>query len=99
VRNINPEEILGFVSSYAGVEHAVLHRKSRRKFMKVRALAAFLMRKYCNYKCSDMCRLLGNITPTRVSALTNMGFKMVEEEKEYENLTNIFLEKYGLKRM
>jgi hypothetical protein len=37
------------------------------------------------------------ITPIRVSARTNMGLKMVEED-EYKNLTNVFLEKYGLKR-
>jgi hypothetical protein len=94
VRNIDPEEIIQFVIGKMEVTKAKIHSKYSKSVIEAKALLVFLWRSLCNYKCSDICKLLGNITQGRVSMLSSIGIKLMDEER-YGNIVEEFLEFYG----
>lgn len=91
VRNMSPEEILEFVSRYTGTKNVRLNWKNKRSFIKDRALAAMLMRGICGYKCADMCRILGRVSPGTTSKLSSLGYKLVSEDERYKGLIEDFI--------
>jgi hypothetical protein len=94
VRNINAEEIIQFVMDKMGVSQAKLRSKHCKRVVEAKALLVFLYRSLCNFKCSDICRMLGNITQSRVSVLSSIGIRLMDE-KRYEDIVEEFLECYG----
>lgn len=42
----------------------------------------------------DICRLLGNITQSRVSKLCSIRFKLMDEDERYKNILNEFITQY-----
>ncbi|MDF2673159.1 MAG: hypothetical protein K0R09_1424, partial [Clostridiales bacterium] len=69
--------------------------KHRKDAVNSRALAVMLMRSLCNYRCADICRLLGNITQSRVSKLCSIGYKLMDEDERYKNILNEFIMEYS----
>jgi hypothetical protein len=53
------------------------------------------MRSLCNLNCCQICRALDNITQTRVSKLSSMALKLIEEKLEYQGIVQEFIECYG----
>ncbi|EYE87559.1 hypothetical protein Q428_12565 [Fervidicella metallireducens AeB] len=94
VRNIKTIEILEFIASKLGIEKIKLHTKHCREIVEAKALAVLLMRSLCNLKCSEICRVLGNITQSRVSKLSSLGVKLLDDEK-YKNITYEFMKQYA----
>jgi hypothetical protein len=94
VRNINAEEIIQFVMDKMGVSQAKLRSKHCKRVVEAKALLVFLYRSLCNFKCSDICRMLGNITQSRVSVLSSIGIKLMDD-KRYEYIVEEFLNCYG----
>jgi hypothetical protein len=95
IRNFNPEDIFDFISIRTGVEKYRFQWKHRKDAVNSRAIAAMLMRSLCNYRCADICRLLGNITQSRVSKLCSIGYKLMDEDERYKNILNEFITQYA----
>jgi hypothetical protein len=94
VRDINANEIIEFMLSKMGISDVKLHSKHSRSMVESKALLVFMMRSLCNFKCSDICKVLGNITQSRVSMLSSIGIKLIDEER-YKDLVNEFLNCYA----
>lgn len=56
-----------------------LHTKHCRERVEAKALLVLLMRSLCNLKCSKICRVLGNVTQGRVSRLSSIGIKLLDD--------------------
>jgi REP element-mobilizing transposase RayT len=95
VRDFNPDDIFEFISKRTGVEKYRFQWKHRKDAVNSRALAAMLMRSLCNYRCADICRLLGNITQSRVSKLCSIGYKLMDEDERYKNILYEFIMQYA----
>jgi len=95
VRNFNPDDIFDFISRRTGVEKYRFQWKHRKDAVNSRALAAILMRSLCNYRCADICRLLGNITQSRISKLCSIGYKLVDDDERYKNILYEFIRQYA----
>lgn len=94
VRDIDSEKIIQFILSKMGVSDVKLHSKHSRSMVESKALLVFLMRSLCNFKCSDICKVLGNITQSRVSMLSSIGIELVDD-KRYRDVVNEFLNFYA----
>jgi putative transposase len=94
-RDYRPSDIMEFVSEETGISKIKLYLKNSRNTIEGRALAVLLMRSLCNFRCSDICRVLNNITQSRVSKLCSIGLKLIETEEKYRNIFEKFIEKYA----
>lgn len=95
VRNFKSGDIIEFIASKMNMSELKLHMKYNRELVEVKALIVVLMRSLCNYKCSDICKVFGNISQVRVSELSSIGIKLIDENKKYSNIVNEFIECYG----
>jgi putative transposase len=95
VRNADPEKIIEFVASKLNVSEAALRVKNARVSRDARALLVILMRSLCNLKCTDICRILGNITEARVSKLSMRGMGLIDSEEKYGAIISEFLESFA----
>ncbi|WP_027624361.1 transposase [Clostridium lundense] len=91
VRNFKPEQIAKFVAKETGINEMMLYVKNNKNAKIIRALAALLMRSLCNYRCSDICKVLGNITQSRVSKLCSVGVEIISTEEKYKNIIDKFI--------
>lgn len=91
VRNFDPEKVMEFVSKETGIKKVMLYIKNCRNAKIGRALAVVLMRGLCNHKCSDICKILGNITESRVSRLCSIGVELILSDKRYRNIVEKFI--------
>jgi hypothetical protein len=91
IRNSSPDEILHYIAEKMGVNPIMLHMKNSKGTTEGKALSVLMMRKYCNFRCSDICRVLEGITQTRVSQLCSMGLKMIVEEPRYRSIVEGFI--------
>lgn len=90
-RNFKPEDIVTFISNRLGIPKSKLFMKYSRKLVEGRALIVILMRSFCNMKCKDICRTLGNITQGRVSRLSNIGIDLISKNKLYNDVVDDFI--------
>lgn len=95
VRNFKPEDIIKFISSKMNVKSIKLHMKNAKDVLEAKALVVILMRSLCNYRCSDICRVLGNITQIRVSTFSSLGIKLLDEDEKYRNIIQEFILRYS----
>ncbi|MGH4137641.1 transposase [Clostridium sp.] len=95
VRNFTSEDVLEFIASKMNISKFHLYMKYSRKFVVARSLTVVLMRSLCNFKFSDISSVLGNITQSRLSALSNIGIELIISDKRYENIIGEFIEFYG----
>ena len=95
VRDFSPDEILNYVSEETGINKTKFHIKNGRKTTEGRALAVLLMRGFCNFRCSDICKVLGNITQSRVSGLCSIAMNLIDKDENYKKMVNDFLIKYA----
>lgn len=94
VRDMSGDEIVRFILSKMGVSEEKVRGKHSRSLVEIKALLVFMMRSLCNYNCSDICKLLGNISQSRVSMLSSIGIKILDEEK-YRNIVSEFIQCYA----
>jgi chromosomal replication initiation ATPase DnaA len=94
VRNIKADEIIQFIMAKMGVTMAKLRSKHSKSVVDAKALIVFMMRSLCNFKCSEICKLLGNITQGRASMLSSLGIKLIDDER-YRGIVEEFLEFYA----
>lgn len=94
VRNYNVDDIVEFVSQRTDVKGRPINIKHCHKTTAMRAICVLLMRGFCDVKCKDICKILGNITEARVSKLCSIGLELIEQEEKYKNLIPEFIGKY-----
>jgi REP element-mobilizing transposase RayT len=94
VRDININEIIKFIIEKMGVSKMKLHSKHCKGVIEAKALLVFMLRSLCNYKCSSICMVLGNITQGRVSMLSSIGIQLIDEER-YRGIVEEFMNCYA----
>lgn len=94
VRDVNSDKIIRFILSKMDISDTKLHSKHSRSMVEVKALLVFMMRSLCNFKCKDICKVLGNITQSRVSMLSSIGIELIDEER-YRGMVNEFISCYA----
>lgn len=95
VRNYNVNDIIDFISSKMNISKLKLHMKNSKGLVEAKSLLVLLMRGLCNYKCSDICKVLGNITQGRVSSLCKIALNLIENDKFKENIVEEFINSYN----
>ena len=91
VRNFKTEDIMEFVASKMSIPSVLLHMKYSRRHVVARALTVVLMKNLCNLNANDICGILGNITPSRISKLCSIGIELINSEDKYENIVREFI--------
>ena len=95
IRDFKPEDIIEFVALRMGIPKAKIYMKHSRSLVKAKSLIVVLMRSLCNFKCSDICRTLGNVTQARVSRLSTIGIELIGTEENYKNIIEDFIKCYA----
>ncbi|WP_027307630.1 transposase [Caloramator sp. ALD01] len=90
VRDFSPEKIILIIMQKFNINKYALF-KYRRDGVEAKALICFILRKLCDLKCADICKLLGNIGQARVSRLCSIGAELVRNKK-YECIINEILQ-------
>ncbi|NOH17026.1 transposase, partial [Clostridium cochlearium] len=94
VRDFEPDEILKFIEKETGIDKIMCHVKNNKNSKIVKALASLLMRSLCNYRCKDICKVLGNIAQSTVSRLCSIGVELISTEEKYKNIINKFISEH-----
>lgn len=94
IRNFKIEDILKYVADKFNIEKSQIHMKYQRDIVPVRGILTLLLRNLCNVSCKDICNIFGNITSSRVSKLSSIGMKLMNNDDIYKNVVNDFLECY-----
>lgn len=95
VRDFNPYAIMDFMADRMGMYRERMYMKGRKDMTTARAFAALIMRNLCNYRCKDICSILGNITQGRVSKLCSIALSLMDKDESYRNIVREFMEVYA----
>ena len=95
IRNFKPEAIIEFVTLKMDIPKDKIHMKYSRKLVEARSLIVVLMRSLCNFRSSDICNVLGNITQARVSKLSTIGIEFIGTKEKYSNIIEEFIKCYA----
>jgi len=91
VRDISPEKIIQMICDKLDINKIMLHSKYSRNTKEAKAVLVFLLRKLGNYKCADICKILGCVGQSRVSMLSSLGGEIIKDKK-YEGFIERILE-------
>lgn len=94
-RNCKVNDIVDFIVKKTNISTLNLHIKNSRNSVVAKSLFVLLTRGLCNYKCAEICKILGNITQSRVSKLSSLAIKLIAEKQEYRTLIEDFLNMYS----
>jgi putative transposase len=86
-------EVIKYVAEKTNIKPIKFHTKHCRKVIEAKALLVLLMRSMCNFRCGDICRVLGNVTQAWVSRLCSMGVDLVDTNEKYRNMVEEFIGK------
>jgi hypothetical protein len=95
VGNYRAADIVDYVIGRTGGYRDEVHIKNRKGNLMVRAFAALLMRHLCNFRCKDICVMLGNITQARVSRLCSIAVDVMGRDEGYRTIITDFIEKFA----
>jgi REP element-mobilizing transposase RayT len=90
-RNFKPQEVMDFVVRYMNVENKMMKWKYKRNAKECRALCVFLVRYYCDFTYKQICSLIGRLTLTRISELSQIGLQLIEEDERYKSIMEEFV--------
>jgi REP element-mobilizing transposase RayT len=91
VRKFNPEDIMNFIAGYTNIEQRTLKWKYKREAKECRALCVFLIRYYCDFSYKQICELIGRLTLSRISELSEIGLQLIEGDERYKNIMEDFV--------
>ncbi|MDF2675636.1 MAG: hypothetical protein K0R09_3908 [Clostridiales bacterium] len=94
VRDFNAEDIVQYVADKFKIEKSLIYLKYQKEVMPVRGVLVLLLRNLCNVSCKDICKILGNITSSRVSKLSSLGVELVSSDERYRNIIDDFIACY-----
>ena len=95
IRDFKPEDIVEFVTSRMNIPKIKIYMKYSRNLVEAKALIVVLMRSLCNFKSSDICNILGNITQARVSKLSTIGIEFIGTKEKHKNIIEDFIKCYA----
>jgi putative transposase len=95
VRDFSADKIVDYIAAKMNVSKFKLYTKHNREIVEAKALLVLLMRSLCNFKCGDICRVIGNITQGRVSRLGCIGIDLISREEKYKRIVQEFIECYS----
>jgi putative transposase len=90
-RTTDPQSVIEFVAKYTKADIKDVYIRNKRKYTKIRAISCFLMNCFCNIDQKYICRLMGNITQSRVSKLCNQGLELAYRDLEYKGIIEEFI--------
>ncbi|MCX7883537.1 MAG: transposase, partial [Caloramator sp.] len=90
VRDISPDRIIDMVVEKFNIDKIMLRIKRATDSKEAKAVLCFILRKFCDLKCADICRILGNTGQANVSRLCSIGRDLIKEEK-YKGLVEEIL--------
>ncbi|MEW8956758.1 MAG: transposase, partial [Clostridium sp.] len=90
-RNISWENVMKFICRKFNISMECIQTKNLRQVSNSKALMIILMRSLCNMNYDEICRIIGNLTESRVSKLSNMGLSLISDDIRYKNIFNEFL--------
>ena len=85
-RNINPQFIIEFVSNHISLNISSIDIKKKLIELKIKSLCTSLIYTFSNRTYKEIGELLGYITPSSISYLSNLGYKLLWENNNYKNL-------------
>lgn len=94
IREYSIKDITAYVSMKVGIKENSIGIKHCHKTTEMRAICAFFFRCFCNLRCKDICRIMGNITQSRVSKLCSMGLEIINSGGKYNGMIEEFIDKY-----
>lgn len=80
LRDTKPEKIIASVAAYVKQNKHGIHIKHNHSYTKFRALSCFLMSCFSGMTQKEICNIIGNITQSRVSKLSDMGLEIAMRE-------------------
>lgn len=96
VRNVDPINIIGFISSNLNINTFEIKVKYKRNASLLRSLSVLFMRCLCDFQINQISKVIGNITCSQVSYLCNRGYELITQKKEYSNLFANLINKFSL---
>lgn len=93
IRNINPKEVVKFISNYTGINFNI-HVKFNRKHSNERSLSVLVMRSLCNFSFREICHFIGNITISTVRKMCEKGYELITESNSYKSLIEDMIAEY-----
>lgn len=94
VRDFATNDIIGYITENMGFKDISIRMKYNSRITETRALCVLFMRCFCDLRYKDICRVLGNITQSRVSKLCSIGAEAIHDNEKYKHMAEGFIEKY-----
>ncbi|MBF8983827.1 transposase [Lutibacter sp. B2] len=90
-RDYTPNDIVKYVAAYTKIEEKKIYIKYNKEATISRALVALLMKRFCNFAHKDICKVIGNITSSRISSLCTMAVEIVMGNSRYNKIIDDFI--------
>ncbi|SKA99546.1 REP element-mobilizing transposase RayT, partial [Caloramator quimbayensis] len=81
VRDLSPEKIIEIIAERFNIDKLMLKIKNSKGAKEAKAILCFALRKFCDLKCADICRILGSMGQANVSRLCALGAELIKEER------------------
>lgn len=91
VRDLSPEKIIDIIAEKFSIDKLMLKIKRVSEAKEAKAILCFVLRKFCDLKCSDICKILGGMGQANVSKLCSYGRVLMKQER-YKNIVEEILE-------
>lgn len=91
-RDFKAEDIIEYIAKTMNINKFNLYIKYSKKLVNSRALLVLLLRNLCNSSCKDICGIIGNITQSRVSKLSDIGKDLITYNDKYKNIIYEFID-------
>ncbi|MDI6619590.1 MAG: transposase, partial [Clostridiales bacterium] len=95
VRDISPDSITMFIAKKFNISDIEIRIKNSKENMDAKSMLVVLMRCLCNYKCTDISRIIGNITESSISMLSSRGIGLISKRKEFKDIIREFISEYA----
>lgn len=82
-REYKPEKVIAYVAQYLKLDYRSINVKYKPAYTQFRALSCFLMSCFCDITQKEICKILGNITQSRVSSLSLQGLEIAFAKKDF----------------
>jgi hypothetical protein len=84
-------EIIRYLAEKMNIKPIKFHTKHCREVIEAKALLVLLMRGMCNFRCGDICRVLGNVTQAWVSRLCSIGVDLIDNNDNCRKIVEEFI--------
>ncbi|WP_034849737.1 transposase [Clostridium hydrogeniformans] len=90
-RGYSVDNIIEFICKSFNVSKNSMYLKNVKDMVYIKSMLVVFMRSICGMKCSDICKVLGNITQSRVSKLSSIGINLIMSDEKYDLIFQKFI--------